>query len=187
MKKILLIASLCASIISFSQDKVTPVIKQGSRFAYIVHTAGQDVNFSSSIDSVSAGYLKLGWDIEGLGTGGWIMKKNSLEKATNGYWDQPLAGSDVELSDDQTVLVLSRAQWDGIQKEKKFVFEQKTFSLKTPSEQQVLKLKGRPIDAIMAEAENGFRVWLLNNASFPVLLKIENNPKGVDLELTSID
>ena len=187
MKKFVLIAFVCSSIISFSQDKVAPVLKQGSRLTYIVHSGGQDVNFSTSIDSVSPGYLKLGWDIDGLGTGGWVMKKNSLEKATNGYWDQPLPGSDVELPDDQAVLILSKLQWESLQNEKKFVFDQKNFAAKTPSEQQLLKLQGKTVDAIMVEAENGFRVWILNNPSYPFILKMEGNPRGIDLDLTSIN
>jgi hypothetical protein len=106
MKNFLLLIFICSSVLSFSQDKLVPVVKQGTHFNYIVHANGQDIAFLATIDSVSTGYVKLGWSIDGLGTGGWIIKKNSLEKATNGYWDQPAPGIDVELPDDQSILTL---------------------------------------------------------------------------------
>jgi hypothetical protein len=60
--------------------------------------------------------------------------------------------------------------------------------VKNPSDQQLLKLNGKTLDAIMLETETGgHRLWVLNNSSFPFIVKIEGNPKGIDLDLTSID
>jgi hypothetical protein len=153
-----------------------------------VHANGQDVSLFASIDSVSADYMKIGWSIDGLGTGAWIIKKSSLEKATNAYWDQPAPGIDTELPDDQSVLTLSKVQWASIKKDKKLLLDQQNFIVKNPSDQQLLKLKGRVLDAIMLEPDSGGeRIWVLNNAWFPLIVKIEGNPKGIDLDLTSID
>jgi len=115
------------------------------------------------------------------------MKKNSLEKATHGYWDQPIADSDVELPDDQNVLILSSAQWESMQKDKKVAFDDQNFLVKIPTDQQLQKLNGKVLDGILLEAENGFRIWILNNSSFPMVLKIEGNPHDINLDLQSID
>jgi hypothetical protein len=188
MKNILLPIFICSSLFSFSQVKLNPIIRQSSHFNYIVHANGQDFNFLASIDSVSPGYMKLGWVIDGLGPGAWIMKKNSLEKATNGFWGEPTPGSDMELPDDQMVLAFSKLQWESIQKEKKVLFDQEKLVVKAPSEQQLMRLQGKTLDLIMLESENGgHRVWILNNASFPFIVKTEGSPKGIDLDLTSID
>ncbi|TMI91722.1 MAG: hypothetical protein E6H06_16000 [Bacteroidetes bacterium] len=187
MKNIFLAFFSMMCLTALSQDKISPVIKQGTKFNYIVHTGGQDYTFSTSLDSVSLGYIKIGWMIEGLGSGGWIMKKNSLEKATHGYWDQPIAGSDVELPDDQNVLILSSAQWESMQKDKKVAFDDQNFLVKIPTDQQLQKLNGKVLDGILLEAENGFRIWILNNSSFPMVLKIEGNPHDINLDLQSID
>jgi len=58
------------SFSAFAQDKLNPVIKQGSKLAYVVHTQGQNYDFFVSIDSASVDYLKLGWEISGVGSGG---------------------------------------------------------------------------------------------------------------------
>lgn len=188
MKKIFLALLIFVSVPALSQDKFTPVIKQGSKLAYIIHTGGQDYDLFVSVDSVSPGYLKLGWDVSGVGSGGWIMKRNSLDKATNGFWSEPQVGSDAELPDDQNVLTFSKLQWESIQTDKKAIFDELTYLVKVPSEQQLLKIGGRIVDAILLESENGAnRVWVLNNPSFPFVLKTEGNPKGIDLDLQSIN
>lgn len=187
MKNILFALFTLVSLSAISQEKLNPVVKQGTKFNYIVHTGGQDYNFSASLDSIAPGYVKMGWTIEGLGSGGWIMKKNSLEKATHAFWDQPMAGSDVDLADDQTVLLLSKLQWQSLQAEKKIAFDDQTFLVKTPTDEQVQKLNGKILDQVLLEAENGYRIWVLNNPSFPMVLRIQGNPRDVDLELQSID
>ena len=188
MKKIFSTLFVLASVSTFAQDRLVPVIKQGSKLAYVLHVNGQDLDFFVSIDSASPDYLKLGWEISGLGSGGWIMKKNSLAKATNAFWDDPAAGLDAELPDDQTVLTLSKLQWDAIQKEKKAILDGQPYVVKAPSEQQLLKLGGKTLDAILLESESGTtRFWILNNPSFPFVVKIEGNPKNVDLDLQSIN
>jgi hypothetical protein len=75
MKNIFLAISALLSLSAISQEKLNPSVKQGTKFTYIIHTGGQDYNFSTSLDSVSANYIKMGWNIEGLGSGGGIMKK----------------------------------------------------------------------------------------------------------------
>jgi hypothetical protein len=130
----------------------------------------------------------VGWTVEGYGSGTWVMKSKSLESGTKGYWDQPLVGQQVDLPDDQTVLLFSKAQWDMLQKDKKVIFDQQTFTVKTPSEQQQLKISGKPVDAFYLENPNGAtRIWILNNATSPVLLKIEGNTLGADLTLNSVE
>ena len=75
MKNIFLAVSTLLSLSAVSQDKLNPAVKQGTKFTYIVHTGGQDYNFSTSLDSVSANYLKMGWNIEGLGSGALSMER----------------------------------------------------------------------------------------------------------------
>lgn len=188
MKNILWVPLAFLSLSAFAQEKFTPVVKQGSKFTYVVHAGGQDFDFLVSIDSASAGYLKLGWEITSLGSGGWIMKQNSLANATNGFWGEPQSGLDTELPDDQNVLTLSKLQWESIQKNKKALLDEVTYVVKVPSEQQLLKIGGKTLDAILLESENGTtRCWILNNPSFPFLLKMEGNPRNIDLDLQSIN
>lgn len=187
MKKILFALCLLSAVAGFAQDKVNPPVKKGSKFTYTLFTGGQTIPFTAVVDSLGAEYVKIAWNIDGMGTGGWVMKKKSLENASRGYWSQPTAGTDEELSEESTVLLLSKAQWNSLQQDKKFVYNEQTFTVKQ-GDQSGLRAGGKTYDAILVEGPGGTtRLWILNNPSFPALLKVEGNSHGVDLELSSID
>ena len=179
---------LAAAASSWAQDKYAPLIKQGTKLAYSAYVNGQTFPCTFSLDSVGAGYLKVGWNVEGFGNGTWVMKNKSLESGLKGFWGQPSPGTQEELADDQTVLVFSKAQWDQLQKDKKFDFDKQSFAVKTPTEEQQLKIAGKPVDAFFVEnAAGSTRIWVLNNAGFPVMLKIEGNTLGADLTINSVE
>jgi hypothetical protein len=188
MKKIIYGLCLLLSVHAIAQEKYAPVIKQGLALHYAAFVNGQNFPCIFSLDSVAADYVRVGWNVEGFGSGSWVMKKKSLDNGTRGYWSQPTPGTQEEMGDDQTVLLFSRAQWDALQKDKKINFDQQTYTVKTPSETQQLKISGKMVDAIYLENQNNTtRIWLLNNATFPVLLKIEGNTLGADLTLNSVE
>jgi hypothetical protein len=188
MKKITLAFCLLVALLSHAQEKFIPAIKQGTKLNYSASLNGQTFPCTFSFDSIAANYVKVGWSVEGFGSGTWVMKSKSLENGAKGYWGQPTPGTMEEMADDQTVLLFSKAQWDMLQKEKKLNFDQQTFSVKTPSEQQQLKLSGKPVDALFLEnANSSTRLWVLNNAAFPVMLKIEGNSLGADLAISSVE
>ena len=190
MKRIL--GAFAISVIAITlhaQEAFNPPIKKGVKLHYTVNTGdGQQLPLLISVDSIAPKYVKLGWNIEGMGAGGWVMKENSLNNATRGWWGEPVAGSDMDIADEQLVLMLSKAQWNAISKDKKTEYDQQNYHVKQPSDQQSLKLNGKTLNVIMLESLNGAsRVWVLNNPLFPAILKIEGNPMGIDLWVTSID
>ena len=179
---------LLLTICSFAQDKFVPSLKQGSVLNYTIFFNGQTYAAKFSLDSISNDYIKIGWNIDQLGNGAWAMKSKSINSGVRGFWGQPTAGMTEELPDDQIVLLFSKAQWASIQKDKKLTFDQQTYTQKQPSEQQQLKLTGKTVDALFFESDNGStRIWILNSASYPVLLKIEGNTVGADLTVNSVE
>jgi hypothetical protein len=188
MKKIFTATFIFLALYTQAQEKYNPSIKQGTKLSYLIFVNGQTVTSNFSFDSIANDYMRFGWAIDQLGTGSWIMKSKSIDAATKGYWDQPVPGVQQDLPDDQSVLLFSKAQWASLQKDKKISFDGQTYTLKEPTEQQQLKLPGKTVDALMLENENGkSRIWILNNPTFPILLKIEGNTLGVDLTVNSIE
>lgn len=179
---------LVAAGSAWAQDKYVPAIKQGTKLAYSAYLNGQTFPCTFSFDSIATDYMKVGWKVEGFGDGTWVMKNKSLESGLKGFWDQPSPGTQQVLADDQTVLIFSKAQWEQLQKDKKIDFDNQSFSVKTPTEQQQLKIAGKAVDAFFAEnAAGSTRIWILNNASFPIMLKIEGNNLGADLTINSVE
>ena len=188
MKKIIFGLSLFLATSSFAQDKYSPVIKQGTKLNFSASVNGQTFPCVFSLDSIATGYVKVGWSVEGFGSGGWIMKSKSLESGNRGFWSQPQPGTQEDMADDQVVMLFSKAQWDMLQKDKKITFDQQTYTVKTPTEQQTLKISGKAVDAYYLESANGStHIWILNNAVMPLLLKIEGNTQGADLSIISVE
>ncbi|SEN33563.1 hypothetical protein [Niastella yeongjuensis] len=188
MKKILFGLSLFVAASSFAQDKYSPVVKQGTRLNFSAMVNGQTFPCVFSLDSLTAGYVKVGWTVEGFGSGGWVMKSKSLESGNRGFWNQPSPGTVEDMADDQVVVLISKAQWEMLQKDKKINFDQQVYTVKTPTEQQQLKISGKTVDAYYLESANGStHIWILNNAATPLLLKIEGNTLGADLTLNSVE
>jgi hypothetical protein len=186
MKKIMLTLCLLAALSTWAQEKFSPAIKQGTKLGYSAFVNGQTFPCTFSFDSVATGYIKVGWAVEGYGSGAWILKSQSLETALKGFWGDPSPGTQEEVPGDKSILVFSKAQWDMLQKDKTMSYDQQTFTVKTPAEQ--LKISGKPVDAYYLESANGStRIWILNNASFPVMLKIEGNTLGADLTINSVE
>jgi hypothetical protein len=187
MKKTFSIGCLFLTLAATAQEKYAPAVKQGTRLSYNLYVNGEVINTNFSFDSVANDYVKVGWAIEPLGTGSWIMKSKSLESATTGYWGQPTSGVAEELPDNQTVLMLSRAQWATIQKDQKVNFDGQTLSVKKPTEKQLVKLKDKIVDAILLENQNATtRIWVLNNKAFPILIKTEGGA-APDIALIALE
>src|SRR6476469_6606954 len=119
MKRIVLIFLLIATVGVKAQQAASPLVRQGSTLNYVVYANGDEVPLTVTVDSVAEDYVKLGWRIAGYGSGGWIMKKASLENGSRNAWEQPGLGMDTELPDDQVVLLLSKASWAALNKDKK--------------------------------------------------------------------
>jgi len=171
-----------------AQEKFAPAIKQGSILHYTIFADGQPITSTFSLDSVTADYIKVGWSIDQLGNGSWIMKNKSINNAVRGYWSQPTSGVQEELPDDQIVLLLSKTQWASLQKDNKLEFDQQSFTVKQPNNEQLLQLAGKNVDAFFLENPSGTtRIWVLNNAALPILLKIEGNTMGPDISLSSME
>ncbi len=60
------------------------------------------------------------------------MKKKSLESATHGYLEPASRRALMRTwRDETTVLLLSKAQWNGLQQDKKFVYNDQTLTGET--------------------------------------------------------
>jgi hypothetical protein len=186
MKKILLAVLLGITVSSYSQA-LKPTLKKGTVLTYVVIADGQETPINISVDSIANDFLRFSWNMEGLGTGKWIVHKASLEKAERAYWDDLAPNNDVEIPEGQSIVMFSKAQWASFQKDKKLNFDQQTFTAKKATGDQVIKVNGKEIDAIYLEGENGTtRLWIANNAKTPFLVKISGNTIGPDVELRSI-
>ena len=182
-----MLALLLQTSFLLSQDKALPEIKKGVTLTYQVSVNGQNFPIQMKLDSLSADYSRFTWSMQD-GSGGTVINtKASLDNAVHGYWGELHQGEDQTMPADQSILILSKALWSAIQKDKKFRFDEQDYVVKEQPSNAVFKINDKAVNVLYAETTTGSsRVWFLNNPSLPLLLKIEGNPMGVDVSLQGV-
>jgi hypothetical protein len=187
MKKII----LALAFVSFltpalqAQQKESIKIQKGTVLQYIIYPPGLSVNYTFTVDSITANYRSFTWMSESGSVGQFIMTEASVHTATRGYWSPPEPWA-VMMDKDQTVLCFSKTLFQQLKQNKQVEFDGVSYLLKEiPATEQIV-LNSKPIDALFLESTQGSRIWLLNNEQFPAILKIKDNPLGVDVEITAI-
>ena len=188
MKASLLIVMLTVSFASFSQGKLLPEIKTGTKMQYTANVNGQEIPVGFSIDSLVTDYLKIGWSVEGYGEGSWIMNKKSLQSATGSMAENPEPGVQMVLPDDKAQLIFSKDQWATLTKDKKVKHNNIEYNVGTPASGDEFKIGDKVVDVVYLEsADKSGKIWLLNNPAIPIILKITGNTAGADLVAMSIN
>ena len=171
-----------------AQEPSNIQIKKGSKLTYNISTSDRDIPFLIIVDSISPAFVRLKWQVEGHGDGSWSMKSKSLETGNRGAWEDPQVGTDTELPEEQTVLLLSNTGYNSLLTKGKTEYDQQSYTVKQPTEQQQIKLNGKVVETFYMESDNGnSRIWVLKNSSFPAILKIEGNPVGPNLFIQQIN
>ena len=159
-------------------------IKQGTILRSDIYTQGQFYPLLLTVSSISSDTLIFSYDFMGSMTGKFINGKGNFEKGLRFNWDEPVAGEERKVPDEQTLLVLSRTALKDLKSNKKCSFNDQTLILKDQPSGQELSIGGNPIDVIYAESEDGnTKFWILNNDAYPVLMKLTGNPGGIDIEV----
>jgi hypothetical protein len=186
MKRIGILSLLFLIIVPLTaQEK--PTIVTNTKLQYAVNVQGRTFPIFFRIDSLSATCLVLSWSYEDGRSGRFITTKLSIDSATLGYYNPPIDAEEVILPGNQALLCVSKLVFSNLQKNGKAVFDGANVVLKPSNANNAFKLQNKFIDALYLESESGAKIWILNNATAPIIVKIENNPAGVDVELTGIE
>jgi hypothetical protein len=187
MKQLIILSTLILLFFSVSAQHATnSTIQKGTVLSYTIYPPGMAVNYSFTIDSMSASYLAFSWMSESGRVGQFVMNETSVQKASRGYWSPPQPDAATTMESDQLVLCFSALLWNQLQQSKKVEFDGALYSLKQPGANEQIRINNQIIDALYLESEQGTGIWLLNNPSLPLILKIRNNTAGVDAEIIDI-
>jgi hypothetical protein len=187
MKKILFTIISLFSLAGLQAQLQNIPAKQGLEMEYTIFPMGQVFPCTLRLDSISSDYLSIAWK-NSTGRGGkYIMTRASLDSAGTAFWGPPQYGMDVTLDPDMVMLILSKKLWNELKQNKKVNYDGTVYIQKEASGKNQMVFDGKPADAIYLESENGLvRIWVLNNPHLPILLKVEKNPFGVDLQIERV-
>jgi hypothetical protein len=184
MKRILLIGFLAFNLCTLQAQQIP--VKQGLELEYTIFPMGQVFPCTLTLDTLVSGGLSISWK-NSVGRGGkYIMTRTSLDSATMAFWGPPDYGQEITLDADQTMLIMSKKNWQELQSTGKVNYDGNLYARKEIGGNEII-IDGKPIDAIYLQSESGeTRIWILNNPALPILLKVEKNPFGVDLQIERV-
>jgi hypothetical protein len=158
-------------------------IKQNTRFQYSISVEGRSFPMYFQLDSLNAANMVLSWGFDDGRSGRFIAGRASIDSAVKGYYNPPEAYETVAIPATQCLLFFPKLLFASLLKNKTVLFDDAALTLKPYTAGNVFKVMGKIIDALYLESGTGTRIWILNNPETPLVLKIENNPAGVDVEL----
>lgn len=186
MKKILVFAFFATLYTCAFAQKYVPVIKEGTVITYDAYSValGQHIPLTITIKSLGDP-VKFQWDIEGYGTGNFEIPAKAIENATKLVIKQPDPDGVTKMKDNETLLVLSKAIFNSMVKDKAFELNSQKFTV--ASDTTTYKINNKPADVYHAIGDNGkSEVWILNNPDFPLIYRGKSVTRGVDFTLTGI-
>lgn len=187
MKRMLLAGFILVNLSDLQAQSQQIPIKQGLVLEYTIFPMGQVFPCTITLDTTSTGDLNIGWKNESGRGGKYIVSRAALDSGTTAFWGPPDYDQVISLDAEQTMLVLPRKQWNELQANGRVNFDGQFYNRQGATGDNQLLIGGKPAEAIFLQSENGdTRIWVLNNATLPLLLKVDKNRFGVDLVIERV-
>jgi hypothetical protein len=169
------------------------VLNKGTVLDYTVIPNGVELSSVLTLEKFSIDTVTFAWKMPATSrsserSGRRSMLRSSLDASRQGYWEPPIDGEDILLAANESMLCLSRTSFAELKKMGKTEFDGQRLNAKAVNNGLVeYELNGRRLNAIRADSDDGnTRLWILDDANFPLILKLEGNPFSVDVEIKAI-
>lgn len=186
MKRFILSFTLCIIGVAAFAQKYIPVIKVGTVFNYSAYlkNTGQNAELNLTINSISDP-IKMQWNVPGYGSGIFEMPAQALESGKKTVLSPPEPDGVTKMSNDETLMVLSKSLYTDAVKNKAFELNGLKFNVITDT--AVYKINNKQTDIIHAvTADAKGQIWILNNPDYPVICQGKGITKGIDFYLTGL-
>jgi hypothetical protein len=186
MKTTIVLAFFVALCSGAFAQKYVPVIKEGTVITYDAYSKGMGQHIPLILTIKSLGDpVKMQWAVDGYGTGTFETPGKAMESGTKLVIKQPEPDDVTKMKDDETLVVISKATFGSLVKDKAFELNGQKFTVATDTASY--KINDKDADIFHATSENGKgELWVFNNPDFPLIYKAKNVAKGVDFTLTAI-
>jgi hypothetical protein len=165
---------------------LAPTVGVGTTFNYNFELHGQHAPFELAIASATD-TLKLKWRIRNLAGGVYAVSPTAWQQGTALSVAQQLPGPPIRLPKNQTFLILSKSAYATLLAQHRFVYNNTLYDLRDDLGAHPLLLGGQPLDVVHVVAQgDATELWILRNATFPVICQMAHSPLGINMVLTAI-
>jgi hypothetical protein len=170
---------------AFAQQPAS-TITPGTKLDYKFFLYGQTVAIGMTVKSVTDS-VQLDWNLKGMAYGSYLISKKGFENGSKLNFIQPSHATVLRLADDETFAVISKIAFKTLMRDKKFVYNQTTYVLKSDKNQSVFRAGERELDVLhVVGLEEHGELWILNDPDFPLICQVQNNPVGINFTIVGI-
>jgi len=186
MKKIIYPCLLTLVFLQAVAKQAIPPIKAGTKLEYRFFLYGQTVPLNLTIKSM-VDTVQLDWNLRGYTSGSYLITASGFRQGKKLSFIQPAPQTVLRLADDETFALISKAAFADLKRNKRFIYNNTTYVLKSDSKDKPFMLGGEKVDVwhVTGVEEEG-DLWILNNPDFPLICQMEANPLGINFTLTAI-
>lgn len=179
MKKKYLIGFFAACLLGTGMLPAQTVVSDTLKFVFKLH--GQTRRYQVVFCEQDGG-LRMNWGIERnlhWQSGSYTMTPKALESGSQLCFLQPDDGNHLQLSDAETVYVLSQKALKQLKETGSMDFNHTTYDRVEDASE---KNAGRPLLHVVDRYEGG-EMWIWDNPSLPIIWRMANNPLEVNWQV----
>jgi len=185
MKNILLSILFCAVYQTGKAQSYVPTVKNNTVFNYICKLHGQTRTLSLTAKTV-ADTLTFKLETRGVKSSIVILPE-ALKNGNALSFNQGEYAPVLNLKPTETFFMISRAAYQDLVQNKKFVYNNTTYILNENAAEKGVSIDGKLIESLHVIAQiDQTEMWVIKNPDFPLICKITKNPLGINFTLVKI-
>jgi hypothetical protein len=176
MKRALCVAVMALLSTALYAQKYVPQIKVGTIINYSaeVKSLGQTFPLMLTVTNLNDP-LRLKYTVPQLGTGTFEMSAKALESGKKMAIKAPSSDDVTKLKDDETLGIISKTTFKSLTDNKTFELNGQTYLVTADPDTRPYLINSKEADVFYAATANGKnKIWILNNADFPLVVRIQS-------------
>lgn len=162
-------------------------IKTGTKITYAASDPGASVSLPVTLTIPATGGIVVDYTVkqpQKSYNGKISISKNGLDNATAISWGDLSPDENRMLSDNETAFCFSRSFYDQIVKTKSATYNGVSYELQNDAKESQLKVGAKTVNVLYVVGKNGTKYWILKDAQYPLLMKVNGNQDGPNLIVT---
>lgn len=189
ISKLLLPVALLCLLTQATLAQTGSKVKTGAKITYAALDPGASVSLPVTLTIPAAGGIILNYTVkqpQKSFDGRIAVTKKGLATATGISWGDLSPDENRTLSDKETAFCFSRSFYSQLVKAKSASYNGVSYTLQNNEKESKFKAGNTTLDVLYITGTNGTKYWILNDAQYPLLIKVSGNVDGPNLAVTAV-
>lgn len=182
MKNIIIVLFFCINYQMLLSQNNSLVIKNNTELNYVCKLHGQTRTLKL-LTQITNDTLVLDVETRGVKTK-IIIKQEALKNGNTLSFNQGENTTVLALKVNETFFMISQATYQDLLKNNSFIYNNTTYDFKKES---TILVDAKSIETLHVKAQiDETEMWIVKNASFPLIYKLDKNPLGINYTLVKV-